>query len=189
MHLFKDIIASVDITNRKVDDSYKNSAFSIWQTKAKLRYNLSNDVNLIGSYYFSKSETGINGGVNVDGILQVTPNINSLLFNETLAPVYFDNNSLDSKQHHFGLKILAKPSENSYTNLNLYYKFYQNEYNTTDTLVKSKSTSKDKILGALLDQRFSFDPILLSLQTGYQSLKHNPDIYLKRFIECGLFTW
>ena len=174
MHLFKDLIASVDITNRKVDDSFKNSAFSIWQVNSKLRYNLSNNVNLIGSYYFSKSETGINGGVNVDKILQTNANVNSLLFNETLAPVYFDSNSLNSKQHNFGLKILAKPSENSYTNINFYYKFYQNEYNAVDTLVKSKSTSKDKLLGALLDQRFAFNPIHVSLQSGYQSLKHNP---------------
>lgn len=174
INLFKDLIASVDITNRKVDDSYKNSAFSIWQTKAKLRYNLSNDVDLVGSYYFSKSTTGINGGVNVDEIRQTTSDINSELYNETLAPVNYENNSLDFKQHNFGLKILTNPFENSYTNINFYYKFYQNEYNAVDTLVKSKSTSKDKLLGAILDQRFVFNPIHVSLQSGYQSLKHNP---------------
>lgn len=174
MYVFKDLNALVDITNRKVDDSFKNSSFSIWQVKTKLRYNLSNDLNVFGNYYFSKSETGINGGVNFDAIKQTTLNVNSILFNETLAPVYFKKNSLNSKQHNFGLKILAKPFVNSYTNFNFYYKFYQNEYNAADTLVKSKSTSKDKVLGALLDQRLYFDPINLSLQSGYQSLKHNP---------------
>ena len=174
MYLFKDLNASVDVTNRKVDDSFKNSAFSIWQVKTKLRYNLSNDLNIFGSYYFSKSETGINGGVNVDAIKQTAQNVNSILFNETLAPVYFGSNSLSFKQHNFGLKILAKPFENSYTNLNLYYKFYQNEFNTVDSTVNSKSTAKDKLLGVLLDQRFSFNPINLSLHVGYQSLKHNP---------------
>src|SRR3989304_8799043 len=141
MYLFKDLNASVDVTNRKVDNSFKNTEFSIWQIKTRLRYNLSNYLNVFGSYYFSKSITGINGGVNVDRILQITPNINSLLFNETRAPVYFENNSLASKQHNFGLKVLAKAFENSYTNLNFYYKFYQNECNAADTLVKSKSTS------------------------------------------------
>jgi len=174
MHLFKDLIASVDITNRKVDDSYKNSAFSIWQLNSKLRYILSDDVNLIGSYYFSKSETGINGGVNVDVIRQTTQDINSILYNATRAPVYYENNSLDSKRHNFGLKLLAEPFENAYSVISLYYKFYQNDYNASYNLGNSKSTAKDKILGVLLDQRFSFDPIQLSLQTGYQSLKHNP---------------
>jgi outer membrane receptor protein involved in Fe transport len=176
MYLFKDLNASVDITNRKVDDSFKNSAFSIWQVKTRLRYNLSNNLNVFGSYYFSKSQTGINGGVNVDAIKQTTQNINSKLFNETLAPVYFDKNSLNFKQHNFGLKILAKPFENSYTNVNVYYKFYQNEFNDVNSTLNSKSMSKDKVLGVLFDQRFSFNPVNLSVQTGYQSLKHNPII-------------
>jgi outer membrane receptor protein involved in Fe transport len=174
MYLFKDLIASVDLTNRKVDDSYKNSAFSIWQVKSKLRYNLSDGVNLIGSYYFSKSETGINGGVNVDVVMQTTQDVNSILYNETLAPVWYENNSLDFKQHNFGLKILVKPFENSYTNLNFYYKFYQNEYNESDTSLNSKITSKDKLLGVVFDQRISFSTMNLSLHSGYQSLKHNP---------------
>ena len=185
MYLFKDLNASVDVTNRKVDNSFKNTEFSIWQIKTRLRYNLSNYLNVFGSYYFSKSITGINGGVNVDRILQITPNINSLLFNETRAPVYFENNSLDSKQHNFGLKVLAKAFENSYTNLNFYYKFYQNECNAADTLVKSKSTSKDKILGALLDQRFTFDPIQLYLQSGYQSLKHSSTFTSSDSLDAG----
>lgn len=174
MHLFKDLNVSVDVTNRKVDDSYKNSAFSIWQVKTKLKYNLSNKLAVLGNYYFSKSETGINGGVNIDSILQTTSDANSLLFNEALAPVYFVKNSLNFKQHNFGLKVLAKPLKNAYTNLNFYYKFYLNEYNEVDSAVTSKNTSKDKIFGVLLDQRLLFEPISLSLQTGYQSLKHNP---------------
>lgn len=185
MYLFKDLNALVDVTNRKVDNSFKNTEFSIWQIKTRLRYNLSNYLNVFGSYYFSKSITGINGGVNVDRILQITPNINSLLFNETRAPVYFENNSLDSKQHNFGLKVLAKAFENSYTTLNFYYKFHQNEYNAADTLVKYKSTSKDKILGALLDQRFTFDPLHIFLQSGYQSLKHKPAFTSSDSLDAG----
>ncbi len=174
IYLLKDLYASVDITNRKVDDSYTNSSYSAWLINTKLRYNLSNNINLIGNYYFSKSETGINGGVNVDKIVESTSDINSLLFNETLAPVNFENNSLLSKQHNFDLRVLAKPFENTYTNLNFYHKFYQNEYNERDTSPNSKSTSKDNVLGVMLDQRVSFDPLHLSLQSGYQLLKHNP---------------
>lgn len=187
MYMFKNLNATVDITNRKVDDSFKNSAFSIWQVKTRLRYNLSNNLNLFGSYYFSKSQTGINGGVNVDAIKQTTQDINSKLFNETLAPVYFDKNSLNSKQHNFGLKIIAKPFENSYTNINFYYKFYQNEFNTVDSVLNSKTTSKDKVLGVLFDQRFSFYLANLSLQTGYQSLKHNPTVTSDDSLTLGYF--
>jgi hypothetical protein len=174
MGLFSNLIASIDITNRKVDDSYQNSYFNIWQVKTKLRYNLLRDLNIIGSYYFSKSETGINGGVDVNAIEQSNQDVNSVLFNETLAPVYFENNSLNFKQHNFGLKIIAKPFEHAYTSLNFYYKFYLNEYYENDTSGSYKSAFKDKILGATLDQRISTGFLNLSLKTGYQALEHTP---------------
>lgn len=177
MNLFKDLIASVDITNRKVDDSYKNSAFSIWQVKTKLRYNLSDDVNLIGSYYFSKSETGINGGVNVDAIMQTTQDINSILFNETLAPVYYENNSLNFKQHNFGLKILAKSFENFFTDLSFNYNFNHKENIRYLALKRTIGIFKNKTFDVLLNQNWSLSPINLSLRAGYQYWKYNP-IYL-----------
>lgn len=174
MKLFKDLIASVDISNRKVDDSYKNSAFSIWQAKAKLRYNLSEKINFIGSYYFSKSNTGINGGVNVDKIRETTTDINSTLYNETLAPVYYEKNSLDFKQHNFGLKILAEPFNNTFTDLNIYYKFSLEEYQQIFSGYNSKAALKDKIFGISLDQKIQLDNLHFSLMSGYQILKDNP---------------
>jgi hypothetical protein len=174
LNIFRDLIASLNVTNRKVDDSFKNSDFAIWQVKTKLRYRLSNNFNLIGNYYYSKSETGINGGINVDRILQFTTNVNSLLFNETRAPVYFENNSLNSKQHNFGLKFLAEPIQNSYTSIDFYYKFSQTEYHEYDTTSKAKTTSKDEVLGVLGDQRISFNDFHLTLQAGYQKTQHTP---------------
>lgn len=177
MNLFKDLISSVEITNRKVDDSYKNSAFSIWQAKAKLRYNLSDEINIIGNYYFSKSNTGINGGVNVDEIKQTTDDITSILYNEISAPVYYENNSLDFKQHQFGLKVLATPFENAFTDLNFYYKFSLEEYHQHFTGYRSKSARKDKIYGLTLDQRFNVENFYLHILTGYQIIKDIPSFY------------
>lgn len=174
LNLFRHFSATLDITNRKVDPSFKNSAFSIWQIKSKLKYHISNNLNLIGNYYFSKSETGINGGVNFDEIEQTVQSVNALMFDETLAPVNFEDNSLGFKQHNFGLKVLAKPFEIAYTDLNFYYKFYQLEYNAVDTVANSKSTNKNKVLGVNLDQRFALNPFYLSVTAGYQALKHNP---------------
>lgn len=174
LNLFRNFNATLDITNRKVDPSFNNSAFSIWQIKTKLKYHISNNLNLIGNYYFSKSETGINGGVNFDEINQTVQNVNALMFDETLARVKFEDNSLGFKQHNFGVKVLAKPFEEAYTDLNFYYKFYQLEYNAADTVVNSKSTNKNKVLGVNLDQRFLLDPFYLSISAGFQSLKHNP---------------
>lgn len=173
MNLFKDLFATVNVTNRKVDDSFKNSAFSIWQAKAKLRYNLSDKINFIASYYFSKSTTGINGGVNVDEIRQTTLDINSILYNETLAPVYYENNSLDFKQHNFGLRFLAKTFENAITDFNLYYTFYQEEYFNKYHVFDAIWKIKNKIFGATLHQKFCLNKISINILSGFQVLKDN----------------
>ena len=43
------------------------------------------------------------------------------------------------------------------------------------------------MLGVLLDQRFSFEPISLSLQTGYQSLRHNPAFTSSDSLDLGYY--
>lgn len=177
MNLFRDLIASVDITNRKVDDSYSNSAFSIWQAKAKVRYNFSDKVNLIGNYYFSKSNTGINGGVNVDKIRETTTDITSTLYNETLAPVYFEKNSLDFKQHNFVLKALSEPFSNAFIDLNVYYKFSLEEYHQFYLDYNSKTQIKNKIYGITFDQRIKLNNLCFSLLSGYQILKNYPEFF------------
>lgn len=172
IYILNDLIASLDVTNRKVDESFQNSSFSIWQVKSKLKYNISNAFNLIGSYYFSKSQTGINGGVDYNTILQSTSNVNSILFDETLAPVNYENNSLSFKQHNFNLKLISTPTECAYTNLDLYYKYYQTEYFVSDSNNNSKAEGRDKDWGIKLDQRISFQPIEFSLNSGYIRYKH-----------------
>ncbi|NWF89838.1 MAG: TonB-dependent receptor plug domain-containing protein [Ignavibacteriaceae bacterium] len=173
LKILNDLIVSTDITNRKVDDSFKNSAFSIWQFNSKIKYHLSNEINFIANYYFTKSLTSINGGVNVEEYLGTDVSINALLANETLSPVNYENNSLGFKQHNFGLKILAQAFNGSYTNLDLYYKFYQTEYTAIDSLADEKNTGKDKIWGVNLNQKFSFNPLDITIHAGYKALKHD----------------
>ena len=47
------LIASFDITNRIYDGTYDNTDYSIWQGKVKLKYLLSNAVNIIASYNYN----------------------------------------------------------------------------------------------------------------------------------------
>ena len=175
LHFFRDLYNSVEITNRKVDDSYTNSNFSSWQFNTKFRYNLSANVNLIGSYYFTKSETGINGGIDYTRAQQSTANVNSLIFSETLAPVNFEKNTLNTKLHNFGLTLLIEPSKNFHSDLNFYHKYHLDEYNAFDSLSFSKSSPEQKVLGATLNQYLAYDIARLNLFTGYQSFEYTPN--------------
>ncbi|HVO75179.1 MAG TPA: TonB-dependent receptor plug domain-containing protein [Ignavibacteriaceae bacterium] len=165
--LSKRLDFSADITNRNTEESegFQNSGFSIWQAGAKLKYFLSNKINLIGSYYFVHSETGVNGGVDVDSIRRITSNVDSLLYNENLAIVVQPNALQKIKQHHFGLRMLWNPEENLKTDLNLYYKFYLDEI----TNIGSFSTDiKNKILGAALKENYNIGIFSSQINFNYE---------------------
>jgi hypothetical protein len=87
--LFNRLNFTFDVTNRKFDSSYVNSDFSLWQAEFKLKYFLSNSVNLIGSYSLVSSEHGLNGGVNVDSISRLTNDVNTILYDPLEAPVVY----------------------------------------------------------------------------------------------------
>jgi len=158
--LFNKLNFFADITNRKTDESFENSSYSIWQASARLKYLLSNKLNLSGSYNFVHSETGLNGGIDVDSISRITANIDSLLYDERLAPVIYPTALQKNKQHHFNLRILWNPTENLKTDLNLYYKFYLDEKDNLENHVEDiellNTSIKSKILGVFLKENFNY---------------------------------
>jgi len=170
--LFKKINFYTDITNRNVEESYDNSSFSIWQATAKLKYFLSNKLNLAGGYSFLHSETGINGGVDVDSIKRITSNVDSILYSENLAPVVQPNALQKNFQHHFNLRMLWDPNENLKTDLNLYYKFYLNELNDIENYEYGvnllNGTSKSKVLGGIIKESYTRGNLSLQLNLSYE---------------------
>ena len=166
--VFKKFELSFDITNRKVDSSYTNTSFSIWQTKVRLKYFLSNKFNITGGYDFYNSKVGLNGGVNIDSIASNYTNINYYFYNEILAPVNYSFSNQRVKNHYFNLKLLGKESSNFLTDLNFYYKFNQTEFNQSQNNLFNKTTDKNKIYGAALKQTFSENIFNIQLNANYE---------------------
>ena len=150
--LFKDFTFTVEIANRKVDLSYANSNFSIWQGGAHLKYLLSNKANLTASYGYKDYDAGLNGGVNADSITQAGLNLNALLYDEQRAPVYYAQRRLNILQHNLGLRLLAEPLKNSRTDLSLYYRFSDDGITNPPDVLSYPRKNKDKTGGALLKQ-------------------------------------
>jgi TonB-dependent Receptor Plug Domain/Putative porin len=165
--LFDRLDAAFDITNRKTDGSYANSDFSIWQVNVQLKYFLSNKINILGSYNFIHSQQGINGGVNVDTIAQVTSDINSYLYDPLLAPVNNPDRRETDKWHYFNLRMLGRFDQNSHTDLNFYYKFSSQEIDD-DLSNVSKASDEGKIYGANLKENYSYDIINLNFNGNYE---------------------
>ena len=117
-----------DITNRKFDGSFNNSDFSIWQANARLKYFLSNSINLTGSYSLVNSELGVFGGVDVDSISKITSDINSILYGDPLqAPVVNPTLREEMKRDNFKLRAFGK-FRNLHSDLSFYYHAEREKY-------------------------------------------------------------
>jgi len=103
--------------------TYTNSEFSIWQINTKLKYFLSNSVNISAYYGYVDSKVGLNGGVDVDSISRITDDINSILYEPLRAPVVHPFQKLETTQHNFVLRTLAKPFDDSKLDLSFYYRY------------------------------------------------------------------
>lgn len=168
--IFKKFVLAVDITNRKKDRSYRNTDYGIWHITAKLKFLLSNSINLTGSYEHVNSDVGLNGGVNIDSILSYTSDLNTFLYNNS-APV---NNLLrryENEQHNFKLRLFGKLLNSSNSNLSIYHKIYQNEIINP---IVDYSLFKNEITGAAVRQKLlvSFAELNLNGDYEYSKLKY-----------------
>ena len=101
------LIASFDITNRISDALYDNTDYSIWQGKVKLKYLLSNAVNIIASYNYNDYKAGYSGGVDVDSIIATGENVNDVLYDFRAAPMIYPNGELKTLTHLPRLRFLV----------------------------------------------------------------------------------
>lgn len=162
-----------DFTNRKYDASYHNSTFSSWQLKLKLKYYLNNKLNLIGSYGFENSTVGLNGGVNVDSLINNNLKVNDYLYSNIQAPVNFNTKDQSYKFHFFNLRLLSTYFDNSLTDLNIYYKFDYTELNQFQDASPYKTVNKNKVYGVSLKQDYKKDLFDFQLNGIYEVSKIN----------------
>jgi len=158
---------SFQLTNRSTDSSFANNEFSIWQVNTKLKYYLSNSINLSAIYSFVDSDVGLNGGIDIDSIAKITNDINSILYDRQIAPVVYPNRGESVINHNFGLRFQAEPFDESNSDVMFYYKIARNE-------IKDNN-----------------DSLSLSLKNDYKTfgvnLKHYQRISILSFQLFGLF--
>jgi len=159
---------SFEITNRSIDSTYTNTAFSFWQVNAKLKYFLSNSVNITGWYYYVDTKQGLNGGVNVDSIANIPPSYNIDLYSPE-APVLYPNQKLNVLQNNFGLRTLAKPFDNSKLDLSVYYRYSLDEQRNSQDSINISRDLDEKVLGGNINYFQRISSVSLQLFSSYES--------------------
>jgi hypothetical protein len=160
---------SFQLTNRSKDETYDNTDLSLWQFNTKLKYFLSNSVNLQAYYYYVDKEQGVNGGVDYDSLSKSSEDPNADLYDPIIAPVFSPNQKLDVLQHNVGLRTLAKPFENSQLDLSIYYRYELDELRDfRKDSIDYKSDSRSESYGAALNYFYNYDFLTLQLFGNYE---------------------
>jgi len=157
------LIASFDIANRIFDGTYANSDYSIWQGKIKLKYLLSNTINLIATYNYNDYKAGYNGGVDVDSIIALGENIDDVMYDFRAAPVLYPNGELKTLTHLPRLRFLIKPTDWLKTDASLFFIFNRYEKNTT-----ASEYSENKSYGLNIRNDFDYNIFKFQLNIDYE---------------------
>ncbi len=165
--ILKRLNASFDISNKITGKRYINSAYSLWQANVKLKYFLSSKFNLLTSYSFVHSKVGLNGGVDIDSILASTSNIDSVMYDEILAPVKYPNRDENFKRHFFNIRLLGSFINNTNTSIDIYYKFFREDITNND-LTSPKVINKNKVYGFSLRQNYTRRFFHFNLNANYE---------------------
>ncbi len=162
---------SFDITNRIKDSTFRNTEFSIWQIKTRLKYFLSDEINLIASYNYNNYNIGFNGGIDVDSIASITADINSILYNDFLAPVNLPYDEIKTLQHFPRLSLLTNFFTWLKSDVNIYYQF--SRVNQRDIFF---DLTEEKVLGFSFNNKILLKNFEFKLFVDYENQKQSARI-------------
>ena len=158
------LIASFDITNRIYDGTYDNTDYSIWQGKVKMKYLLSNAVNIIASYNYNDYNVGYSGGINIDSIAALGENVNNVLYSPLdNPPMVYPNGELKTLTHLPRLRFLIKPAEWMRSDASLFFMFNRYEKNTS-----ASEYSENKTYGLNIRNDFDYSIFKFQLNVDYE---------------------
>jgi len=160
---------SFQLTNRSKDETYQNTDLSIWQVNTKLKYLLSNSINLQAYYYYVDKQQGLNNGVDYDSLSRTSNDPNADLYDPIVAPVVSPNQKLDVLQHNVGLRTLAKPFDNSQLDLSIYYRYGMDELRDVQDSINLSRDLEEKVFGGHINYFQRISSISLQLLSSYES--------------------
>lgn len=167
----KKFLFSFDITNRIKDSTFRNTEFSIWQIKTRLKYFLSDEINFIASYNYNDYKTGFNGGIDIDSIESLTTDINSILYDEFLAPVNLPDDKIKTLQHFPRLSLLTNFFTWLKSDVNVFYRF--SRVNRKDIFF---DLTEEKVLGFSFNNKVFLKNFEFKLFVDYENQRQSARI-------------
>lgn len=172
--VYKKAQLSFEINNRKIDQSYENSDYSLWAIKAGLMVPLSNTTTLFTDFQHDRMVTGLYGGVNVDSVAKVYNDVTAAVYSPIQA---FPNHSYRyEKQHQNTVSVMLNSTfiNNGFTSFRIYFRdnlreYRNNEYDQVPGEWRIIENQASKATGVSLRQDLQFSFGELRAFGGYES--------------------
>jgi len=205
----------IEITNQSINPIYSNPSniyekigtdHSNWSASIRIRYLLSEKINILLKYTYFSTNTQLFGGIDADSIRRTFAQnqFDEILYDNIRAPVKYLNRYQKVNGNNFNLRLLGTLLGDFQTDLTFYYQSYLSEFRQNDfseTLQQSKpyisNNNESSTLGINLKQNFNsgllnfvsitnlekniYDSPLLSQKT-YKSLFSTAGIFSSSFL-------
>ncbi len=143
----KKLNISFELTNQSTSPRYPNSDYSLWAFTFKTNYKLSDSSFAFSSFKYSKTNTQLNGGVNIDSVVTSPFDYeNSVIYNPFLAPVNFYYRYQKSTFRYFDLGIKSYLASNAPCKISFFFHSHLNEYRQNDTTYYMTQANVDTIM-------------------------------------------
>lgn len=176
--VFRKFVLSFDFTSKKVDDVTRNWSSSTWLGNAKLKYFVTDKLDLIGSYDYRNYKLNLTGGIDLAAMDSIGMS--------TIKDVYSSNSLLyDSKSDNkgslngFSIKALSTYIDSCYSDITFYYRSVLDEYRQSLDSSKypiiqyNKTDVRSKIFGGQFRQLFKYGIFDFDVAGNYQSVKYD----------------
>jgi outer membrane cobalamin receptor len=141
---------------------YANADLDGWNVRTRLRYNISERLNIALTDFYTKAANGLNGGVD--------PLQSTTIFDETSALIFNKNGHDDRSRRDVTLSAIARifSDSSSTTKASLYYSTLEREYWNPPDFQNGQyqnidDSTKASFWGFCLQQHLSFNPVHLTV--------------------------
>ncbi|MCB0744930.1 MAG: hypothetical protein KDC67_13565, partial [Ignavibacteriae bacterium] len=172
-------ISNSTFSNSSNSGIYKNLEYGVWQANLKSIYRFSDKLFASVEYYHHKSNTELNGGIDLTSLAAASLSLQSGLFNN-LSPVNFNDRNKTVKMNKVSTELYGNLFKNSFTKLNITYDFTEELFKQylTDTLTNGTRINNSNYysyLSTSLRHEQSFEHLVTKFSLGLDAIDYNID--------------
>ena len=185
---------SFRLTNTSVDSGFANSSFDSWKANLKTIYRISENIFAKLNYHHIKSKYNLNGGVNPESLLNISEDLDNILYNRTLATVNFYKRYNESTINRVDLNLFGNILPDQFSNIKIGYentleKFRQNYTKPINDSTRISNDNQYSLVYAQLNQNFSVGNFNSVIQANYETVNYNIDYLNYNKQQTGYYVW